>query len=215
MINSTSTDNGVATLPRGERRKQHTKRRLLDAAAVTYALFGVDGATISAITETADVGLGTFYLHFEDKDAIAIAVAAVMVNRILADEQRAIDEVRSVGGSPDPLGVLSHAVCQRAAESPGLLAALLRWQGSKSASQIGALPGTIQHALLPHMADLYRTGIGSGRYRIEDPELMAQAVFGVYCEVIPTWAHGLVGGDVAVEKLAAFVQRIVTAMCRA
>ena len=124
----TTGDTG-APLRRGERRKQHTKRRLLDAAADTYADGSVETATISAITERADVGLGTFYLHFEDKDSIASAVSVFVMRRILNEEAAAIEAVRSVGGDPDPLALFARVLCTRAAETPGLMSALLRWEG--------------------------------------------------------------------------------------
>ena len=115
-ITQTDPQENLAPMRRGERRKQHTKRRLLDAAAETYAVGSVESATISAITERADVGLGTFYLHFEDKDSIASAVSDTMMRRILGEEQIAIEAVRSVGGDPDPLALFARVVCTRAAE---------------------------------------------------------------------------------------------------
>lgn len=198
-------------MPRGERRKQHTKRRLLDAAAETYAELGVDGATIGAITERADVGLGTFYLHFEDKDAIALAVNAVMTQRLLADHGRSCDAVRSVGGEPDVLAVFTQVLCARAAESPGLVAALLRWPGPKNPG----VQGSLHDGLRTHLERCYQLGVERGRYRIEDPKHMAEAVFGIYGEVIPAWSsNGRLVGEGTGERLGAFVQRAVVAMCR-
>ena len=211
VLPSISTETTSAAMPRGERRKQHTKRRLLDAAAATYAEVGVDGATIGAMTEKADVGLGTFYLHFEDKDAIALAVNAVITQRLLADHERSCDSVRSVGGEPDLLAVFTQVLCARAAESPGLIAALLRWTGPK---QSGA-QGSLHDGLRVHLERCYHLGVERSRYRIEDPKHMAEAVFGIYAEVIPAWsANGRLTAEGSGERLGAFVQRAVVAMCR-
>lgn len=223
----------VVPLRRGERRKQHTKRRLLDAAAETYAEVGVEGATISGITERADVGLGTFYLHFEDKDAIAIAVSTMVLNRLLQEEAEALADVREVGGEPDPLAVITRVVCARAADNPGLVCALLKWQGprpgkdsdrpsSKSAgpdvtalhatygpSGPGLEPTTLRSLLLPHLAARFRQGMETGRYRIEDPFLAAHATLGLYAECLPAWvADGRTDWDV----LGTFAQRAAVAM---
>lgn len=222
----------VVPLRRGERRKQHTKRRLLDAAAETYAEVGVEGATISAITERADVGLGTFYLHFEDKDAIAIAVSTMVLNRLLQEEADALADVRDVGGEPDPLAVITRVVCARASVDPGLVCALLRWQGprpgkdtdrssSKGAPSVTALhathapgtgglePTTLRSLLLPHLAARFRQGMETGRYRVEDPFLAAHATLGLYAECLPAWvADGRTDWDV----LGTFAQRAAVAM---
>jgi AcrR family transcriptional regulator len=53
-----------------ERRKQDTRRRLLEAAAFLVERMGYEKLTIKAITDLADLGYGTFYVHFENKEAI-------------------------------------------------------------------------------------------------------------------------------------------------
>lgn len=44
-----------------------TRHRLLDAALYTFNSRGVDGCSIEDITQSADLGKGTFYRHFMDK----------------------------------------------------------------------------------------------------------------------------------------------------
>ncbi len=59
-----------ARQPRGANRRAQTRADLLIAARRVFATRGYHDATITEITETAGVGVGTFYLHFRDKDAI-------------------------------------------------------------------------------------------------------------------------------------------------
>ena len=56
--------------PRGQRRKRETRARLLEAALRLMAVKGMEGVAINQITEAADVGFGSFYNHFESKEAI-------------------------------------------------------------------------------------------------------------------------------------------------
>ena len=60
--------------PRGARRKQATRMRLLQAAFRLMAEKGRDNVAISEITEAADVGFGSFYYHFESKDGVFAAL---------------------------------------------------------------------------------------------------------------------------------------------
>jgi len=60
--------------PRGARRKRDTRARLLGAALHLMAHRGVAGVAINEITQKADVGFGSFYNHFESKDAIHAAL---------------------------------------------------------------------------------------------------------------------------------------------
>jgi AcrR family transcriptional regulator len=53
---------------RGERRRARTRAELLLAARQVFAQRGYHDASIAEITEQADMAVGTFYLHFRDKD---------------------------------------------------------------------------------------------------------------------------------------------------
>ena len=64
---------------RRERRREATRRSLMDAARRLFAAQGVERTRINEITEAADVGFGSFYNHFDSKDAIVQAVLAEAV----------------------------------------------------------------------------------------------------------------------------------------
>jgi len=55
---------------RFQRRRERTRRALRDAAATLVIEKGYDAVTIQDITERADVGMGTFYLHFQHKEEV-------------------------------------------------------------------------------------------------------------------------------------------------
>ena len=67
---------------RQDRRKANTRAKLVDATRRVVADKGVDAATIAHITEAADVGFGTFYLHFGSKDAAIEAVVGELVEEV-------------------------------------------------------------------------------------------------------------------------------------
>ena len=68
--------------PRQERRKATTRAKLVDATRRVVADKGVEATTIAHITEAADVGFGTFYLHFGSKDAAIEAVVGELVEEV-------------------------------------------------------------------------------------------------------------------------------------
>jgi AcrR family transcriptional regulator len=63
-----------AVRPRAQRRASRTRHELLDAALKMFTEKGVDATTIENITETADVGKGTFYRHFASKQVVVSAL---------------------------------------------------------------------------------------------------------------------------------------------
>ena len=66
---------------RQQRRTDQTRARLLDAATELFITHGYDALTLGDVTERADLGTGTLYLHFRDKRALYEGV----VRRVLAD----------------------------------------------------------------------------------------------------------------------------------
>src|SRR5262245_2617133 len=77
----------VAAPSRQARRRANTRAKLVAATRTVVAEKGVDGMTIADVTEAADVGFGTFYLHFDSQEAAIEAVIAELVE----DVGRALD----------------------------------------------------------------------------------------------------------------------------
>jgi len=69
--------------PRQKRRVTATRRKILNAAREMFAEKGLDTTTIDDITERADLGKGTFYYHFSDKNDVISAVIDEMMNELV------------------------------------------------------------------------------------------------------------------------------------
>ena len=67
----------VAPTNRFERRRERTRRDLLTAAIRVLAKKGLHDTKVADIAAAADIGVGTFYLHFPTKDALFDAVARI------------------------------------------------------------------------------------------------------------------------------------------
>jgi AcrR family transcriptional regulator len=79
---------------RQKRRVKATRLKLLNAARDMFAEKGFDSTTIDDITERADVGKGTFYYHFTDKqDLIAELIKKMMDELVDSMDKRCEDTV--------------------------------------------------------------------------------------------------------------------------
>ena len=90
----------MASAPsRQQRRTEHTRARLLDAALQLFLEHGYDAVSIGQITERADLGAGTYYLHFRDKRSI---YEGVVRRELLTLRTRWASErqVRKMSGEP-------------------------------------------------------------------------------------------------------------------
>lgn len=101
--------------PRGARRKRETRGKLLEAAFRLMAERGMEGVAINEITEAADVGFGSFYNHFESKEAIYDA----LMDSVFEEFARALDAL--IKDVEDPARAVAFSVrhaLQRARREP-------------------------------------------------------------------------------------------------
>lgn len=84
---------------RFQRRKEQTRKKLIDAAISLILENGYDAVTIDQIVERADVGKGTFYLHFKDKENLVWDVIHEGLEQIQKDADR---RYRSAGREDIP-----------------------------------------------------------------------------------------------------------------
>jgi AcrR family transcriptional regulator len=155
-----------AAVRRGERRKRETRDRLLGAALTLMAERGLHGVAINEITEAADVGFGSFYNHFESKEAIYEVVVAEVLTRFAETVSRIAETVA------DPAEVLAASirlVALRARAEPVWGRFLLR-----STTSMRNLSRGMGAYLL---RDLQR-GLASGRFHSDDPLITLLTVGG-------------------------------------
>jgi AcrR family transcriptional regulator len=94
----------VAAPNRAQRRRMQTRVKIIEAGREVFAQRGVDAATIEEITETADVGRGSFYNFFATKEHLVEAIVSELIENLLTLEAAASVEYE------DPLTALAVAI---------------------------------------------------------------------------------------------------------
>src|SRR5438552_6119960 len=90
---------------RFERRRERTRQDLLAAATGVLAEKGLHRTKVADIAAAADVGVGTFYLHFSDKETLFDAVVEDTVGRLKAT----VDAARARAGDAREQMLASNA----------------------------------------------------------------------------------------------------------
>ena len=81
---------------RHQRRKQRTREKLQQAMLELVLVKGAEAITIQEITDRADLGRGTFYFHFDDKEHL---MWTIVEDRIKATERQLMENFE--GTFPD------------------------------------------------------------------------------------------------------------------
>jgi AcrR family transcriptional regulator len=84
---------------RTQKRAVRTRRRLKEAALDVFSEKSVDAATVEEITEKADLGKGTLYQHFEDKEEVVVTLVDEAVGHL-------IERIRAYDPPPDTLELM-------------------------------------------------------------------------------------------------------------
>jgi AcrR family transcriptional regulator len=85
-----------------QKRATRTRRRLKEAALDVFSEKSIGAATVEEITDKADLGKGTLYQHFEDKDEIVVTLVDEAVEHL-------IERIRGYDSAPETLeDMLEH-----------------------------------------------------------------------------------------------------------
>ncbi len=101
-VRKMTTKSGKSVKTRAQKRAKRTRKRLKRAALDVFSEKSVDAATVEEITEKADVGKGTLYQHFNDKEEIVVTLVDEAVEHL-------IERIQSYESSPETLeDMLEH-----------------------------------------------------------------------------------------------------------
>ncbi len=93
---------------RVERKKERTRRQLLEVALALFFEKGIYWTKIEDITDRADVGKGTFYQYFETKEALLQELLQQGLDDLLELTRVAVEHA-----GPDPKALISGVVRAR------------------------------------------------------------------------------------------------------
>ena len=161
-------------LSRAERKRQKTREKIISAADSLMRNRPLDELTISDITEAADVGHGTFYLHFKSTYEVVVPIF----------HQKAEHWDKAIQKAPDAPDDPAAAIA-RATRYIGRLMAvdpLCRWFIQHSGFPVN----DVRAAVGPFMGRDIERGLEAGRFSVPDMELTAKYLIGGFVSTLMT-----------------------------
>ena len=170
--NVTTASSTQRAVDRHSRRRERTRARMMDAAKALFARQGIDNTRINEITEEADVGFGSFYNHFDSKEAIVEAV----LEEAVAAQGSAIEAVTAdLDDTAETVAVAHRYFVELARTDPEWAWLLIRLE----------IPHNLAFAALGPFAqrDLDR-GIKAGRFKVPHKQVALFAAGGALLAVM-------------------------------
>ncbi len=183
---------------RHERRRQQTRKLLIQAAIDLVLEKGYDAISIQDITDRADLGRGTFYIHFKDKED---AVWSAIQELILEMEQQAHRQF----GEHTPAQVEYYAllnIFRHSEKNRDLYRVVFGSKGSAS------LTGRVQDLLAKiFLSDIRDQRASTDSQREVPDEFLAQMMTGLVTRLVTWWLE--TPNDYSAEEMAAMTYRSV------
>lgn len=184
-------------LSRHERRRQQTRKLLIETTVQLVLEKGYEAITIQDITDRADLGRGTFYIHFKDKEDVLWTAIQDLIREMESEAHRQFE-----GKLPKQVeyyGLLN--MFRHAEKNRDLYQVVLGGQGS------AVLTERVQDLL----ADVIRRDVENPELRdpnAEPPaEVIAQMMTGLMSRLIGWWLKK--GNMYSAEQMAAMTYKVL------
>lgn len=210
----TTSDVTAPSASRLERKRARNRAALIRAARRLFVKNGFDATAIADIAEAADLGFGTFYRYFADKEAVLEAV--------LDEGKQAIDEVIAAAAADArpaiaALGDFSRRWVETLQGNRDLSA--LFWQITMG-GRAGRRPlrlerergrDTFPVTLTNAIERVIIRGVGAGDFQPCDTRMVAGLVAAIHMHLLFSPAGEHLDGDSVIDTLCAFEFRALGA----
>ena len=188
---------GVPKIDRQSRRKMETRRKLIRATVDVMAQKGPDATTIQDITETADVGFGSFYNYFKSKDEIRFAAMEELLDRFGSE----IDKLANLIADPVEVFASSMRIAVKTlARRPEWADFLIR---------VGFDTHDHPRGLYPRMRRDLQIVFKSGRLAVDDPSATVLAVAGAFLSMLAAARRGEIPAAAAPQRITSVALRLL------
>ena len=160
---------GSTNPDRRARKKERTRSEIYRAAMKLFAERDFESVTIEAICQAADVGRGTFFLHFPTKSALLYEFSRIVAREF--GEQ--LTEPRA--SAPEELAALAEQLSERMLSHADVMSAMVR---EFSGSTVAIIAAQREASELPDLIEqIIRRGQERGEFRKTVHARMAAGAF--------------------------------------
>jgi AcrR family transcriptional regulator len=200
-----STEAETLPIARADRRKAESRQRLLAAARKLFTEQGYHATRPQDIAREADVGHGTFYLHFADKRACFLAFAEEAQAELSAFVARRLAGVAEIEAQ---LRALMAALLDYAEEHRGVIKAAMTDVSVISSAAEDACGSTLVDRWAAqwaaHLGDAARRGAMHADY---DPAVIGHAIVGLFRGAAACGIRGIAEREAVIDSVTRFLVR--------
>lgn len=159
------------------------RQEILEAAAKSFTLFGYKATTMEQVARIANVGKGTIYTFFANKEILFQEIAMSLVNEMRAEADAVLDT--SASFMDNAHNALMKMLQFR--EKHLLFAKLIEEEKELRTPAVKQVLIRIESEILSYVATLIQKRIDKGEIRECDTELVSYLLLKAYLAFIVDW----------------------------
>jgi AcrR family transcriptional regulator len=159
------------------------RKEILEAATKSFSLFGYKATTMDQVAKLANVGKGTIYTFFENKEVLFHEIVFTMINEMKAEKDAIISEHCSFQEN-------AHLVLMKMLEfreRHALLAKLIAEEKDMQTPVVQAILVKVEQEIVRYIAEHIERAIAKKEIREVDVELVAYLLFKAYMAIAVDW----------------------------
>jgi AcrR family transcriptional regulator len=159
------------------------KQQIIEAATKSFSLFGYKATTMEQIAKLANVGKGTIYTFFKNKEDLLDAIISSLILEIKKSAEQAMDPNR-------PFSENVHRALYRILEfrqQHQLTAKLLQEVRNVGTAAVQEVMKKLDWAIIDYIREKIEIAIKKGEIRDCDAEITAFLMLKVYIALIVDW----------------------------
>ena len=183
-------------MSRAERKRRETRARIISAAEGLMRKQPIDEITIQDMTEAADVGHGTFYLHFKSKYEVLVPIIqqeAIKWDGVIQDS------VISLGDPAEVMAFSARHMARIISADP-----LWRWFLRHS----GVPVDDMREAIGRFSARDFGRGLMSGRFNVPEITVASSFMFGAFVSALLT-SFDAEDPDKSIDQVVEMILRVI------
>jgi len=159
------------------------RQEILEAATKSFSLFGFKATTMDQVAKIANVGKGTIYTFFDNKEDLFHAIVFTMINQMKAEKDAVINERKSFQEN-------AHLVLMKMLEfreSHALLSKLIAEEKEMQTPVVQAVLIKVEREIVHYIAEHIDRAIEKKEIRPVDVQLVAYLLFKAYMAFAVEW----------------------------
>lgn len=159
------------------------KKLIFEAATKSFSLFGYKATTMDKIAKIANVGKGTIYTFYDNKEELFKEIVLRMINDMINEAEQVIQPDLSFSKN-------LHSALYRILEfrkEHQLFIKLLQEEKQMGTPAVQEMLNEIEMAIVSYIKGKIKIGIEKKKIRICNPELTAFLMLKTYLSLIYDW----------------------------